>query len=245
MQVSKTNQQLHISPVKVNKDIQGRPYISSVASGVSFGSAASAAGVVKKSKFFAPVKKLFKPVVNAHAKVMDELTTWLAKGLAKPFETKAAEKVVGWAVTKEGKKNKNLIAHLSVLTSLVLSGFYVKKTLDNKNLDEKKKKTLAINQAAVAILSAGLGYFINDKIDGRVDKFIKKFIKVNADTVKKADLDMYVDGIRNAKSIMVFALIYRFFSPVFVTPIANAIGNRMEAKKVAKLAEQKELNKNA
>ena len=188
---------------------------------------------VAKSNFFKPVKEFFKPMLNAHKLFMDKVTTGMAHVFGKTLETNGAKKIVNWAVTKDGKENKKLIQHLTVLTSLVLSGSYVKKTLENKKLDEHKRNTLAINQAAIAILSTILGYATNEMADKKVNEFIKKFEKINAGD---PHLTTYVKGIRAAVPLVIFGTIYRFIAPVFVTPFANKLGNRLQAKKEAALA---------
>lgn len=187
---------------------------------------------VAKSNFFKPVKDFFKPILDVHKQLMDKVTTGMAHVFGKVLETKGANRLVDWAVTKEGKENKRLIQHLTVFTSLILSGSYIKKTLENKKLDDNKRTTLAINQASIAVLSTALGYATNEFADKKVENFIKTFEKVNA---KDPHLTTYVKGIKTAVPLVIFGTIYRFIAPVFVTPIANKIGNRIQAKKEAAL----------
>ncbi|MFA7659135.1 MAG: hypothetical protein WCY19_06860 [Candidatus Gastranaerophilaceae bacterium] len=187
--------------------------------------------VHEKSKIFEPIKKLikkvFKPAIDLFNKAMDTVTTLIAKGFAKIMQTKWFTKIVNKT------KDTNIVAHLSCLTSLFLSGFYMKQTLQNDKLDKQKRTTLAINQGTVAILSAIMSYSLDNVINKRINKFVDKFVMVNARDPK---IGKYVDGIRSAKTIMIFGLIYRFLTPVVVTPIANKIGNRIQEKKKAELA---------
>lgn len=44
-------------------------------------------------------------------------------------------------------------------------------------------------------------------------------------------LSTLMNGFKIAKSLMIFAMIYRFISPVFATPLANSISERIEKKK--------------
>jgi hypothetical protein len=46
-------------------------------------------------------------------------------------------------------------------------------------------------------------------------------------------LSSLMNGFKIAKSLMVFAMIYRFLSPVFATPLANGISEKIEARKKA------------
>lgn len=179
-----------------------------------------------KSKFFAPLKRFFHPVEVQYEKV----TMAIAKGLAKVLETKAMEKLI------QKTKTANLVPHLQVLGSVILSGFYIKKTLQNDKLEEKRRNTLAVNQGIVWGLSTILGYSIDSKINNGVNKFISKYKEINHGN---PTLGKYVNGIKIAKSVMIFDVVYRFIAPVVVTPIANAIGNAIQDKKEAKLATAK------
>ena len=49
-------------------------------------------------------------------------------------------------------------------------------------------------------------------------------------------LSTLMNGFKIAKSLMIFAMIYRFISPVFATPLANSISERIENQKKAKAA---------
>lgn len=200
---------------------------------ISFNGAPASCAPVK-SKFFEPVKKFFKPLTDSYNKSMDKLATKLAKEFAKFLELSSVKNAIIKTVKNE-KFNKNLVSHLSVFTSVVLSGFYIQKTLENKKLDEHRKRTLAINQAIVCIFSGALAYIFDNYTNNKTAAFIEKFKKINADDI---NLSKYVDGISAAKKIMIFGFVYRFLAPVFATPIANSIGNKLQEKKEAELAEK-------
>ena len=80
-----------------------------------------------KSKIFAPIAK---PYNNAK----DKVETQIAHGITKILGTKTAETII------EKTKDYNLVSHLTALTGIILSGFYIKKTLENKNLEDQRKK---------------------------------------------------------------------------------------------------------
>lgn len=178
-----------------------------------------------KSKFFAPVKKFFKPMTDSWHKGMDKVTTSIAKGTAKILEIKPVEKLID-----KTKNNDYLVSHLTVLTSLVLSGFYMKKTMENKDLEEAKKKTLAINQGAVLVLSTALSYTFDRYAKKHITQFSDNFVLANAGEDAKM-IDKYKVGIKAAASMMIFGIMYRFIAPVAVTPVANHIGNKIQDKK--------------
>lgn len=180
-----------------------------------------------KSKFFGPITKLYSNFMNS-------LTDGMAKGITKFLELKPVEKVIMVTIKNESFR-KNLVAHLSALTSVILSSFYVEKTLKNKDLDPQKRKTLAINQGSVCALSTLFAYTFDKLANKKVEEVINKFCAINLKTERAQDLGKYKDGIRAASSMMIFGLMYRFIAPVIVTPIANAIGNKLNEKKEAEL----------
>lgn len=179
-----------------------------------------------KSKFFIPIKKFFKPLTDSYKKGMDNLTTTMAKGLGEILNLKPVENFI------DKTKNWDLVSGLTIFTSVVLSGFYMKKTLENKDLDEQRRKTLAINQGAVWALSTVLSLTCNKALKSKIDKFTDNFMKANTSETTK-NLEKYKIGIKAASSMMIFGLMYRFIAPVAVTPIANHIGNKMQEKKEA------------
>ena len=181
------------------------------------------------SKFFDPLKKLFKPFANMIKSVDDKVSDFIAKGIVKIIDKKFVQKIV-----EKAKKIKKLTACLLTLTSFVLSGFYIKRTLDNEKLEERKRKTLAINQAGVTILSAIGAFAIEGAVSNKVKEVTNKFAAVNFKNTDPKLLSKYKAGFSAAKSIIIFGTIYRFISPVLVTPIANKIGNKVNAKKAEK-----------
>jgi hypothetical protein len=176
------------------------------------------------SGFFKPIQKLISPLKSVHDKFMNNLTNKISEIIIKVLEKPSFEKAIN-----KIKNVKNLISHLTVLTSAVLSGFYIKKTLENDNLDEKNRRTLAINQAAVTVLSTGLSYWFDSLAKEKIDTFTTKFLQKNVHETP-ANLEKYKSGIKTASSIMIFMTVYRFIAPVFVTPIANYIGNKINEK---------------
>ena len=221
MQISAVSSNINNSQNKLKKNFNN-------ASNVAFTSAPV------KSNFFKPFKEAMSPMTTKYKNFMDKATTNIAEklvwGLEKPF----AERII--AKTKD---IKHLTAHLTAFTSVILSGFYIKKTLDNKKLDDKNKKTLAINQAAVTVLSAGLSYWFDNLAKQEIDNFTDIFMKMN--NIKNAEqIKMYKDGIGTASTIMIFMTIYRFVAPVIITPLANYIGHKLhENEQKNKISEAK------
>lgn len=172
--------------------------------------------------------RIFSPLTKGY----DALTNLIAHGIGKILDIESVSKTFEKLGKSEHLK-KHGLAHLIVLGSTMLSGFYVKKTLDNDKLDKDKKTTLAINQAATWAISTILAYTIDGQLVGAVKKIQKNFLKLNNIDEKSNLGKQYGRGFTAARTIIVIGTVYRFIAPVLVTPIANAIGNHMLAKKEA------------
>ena len=167
----------------------------------------------------------------------------IANGFGRLFQTNSAK----WVIDKS-KNNKNLFNHLMTSASVVLSSFYVLRTLTNKDLDDKKKRTLAINQTLVFSVSTVACYTIEGWIKKRINTFANHFEAVNVKHFinKEDELRKLKKGIDPASKIMVYDMIFRFMAPVFLTPLANYLGNKFNDKEEAKSSMKKQpLNKTA
>jgi len=184
--------------------------------------------VKQESKFFKPVKKMFEKPIRTYKNFVERI----AKSVGRLLQNQKVYNLI-----ESSKKNKNLFNHLMTAGSVVLSSFYVIRTLGNKKLEDKKKNTLAINQTLVFGLSTASCYLVEGKIKAKVSAFANKFEAVNSKFMADyADLLKLKKGIDPASKIVVFDMIFRFITPVFITPIANHIGNKMNEKQEAELA---------
>lgn len=186
----------------------------------------SGLSVKPQSKFFKPVNRVAQPAV----KVYDSLAEQVAKGIGKILNSDFVFKEIN-----KTKRSKLLMNHLMTFGSIILSGFYVLRTLGNKDLEDKKKRTLAINQTAVFGLSTVMCYTLDGLLNKSVAKFTNRFEAVNHTTMPKEVLAKCVKGMPAAKSVAIFDIIYRFIAPVMITPIANHIGNKLNEKKEAEI----------
>lgn len=78
-------------------------------------------------------------------------------------------------VMKAGTKvfkdpNDNLLNHMQAIGSALVSGVYMYRTVHNDNLDETKKKTLAVNQFFTFVASTIISYML----DGMLNNFSEK-----------------------------------------------------------------------
>lgn len=174
-----------------------------------------------------PKSNIFTPITKPFNKFTDALTTRMARGFAKFFENKRMKDLI-----EHTKKNDNLTRVLTTIVSFFLSGFYMQQTLKNKELDPKKRTTLAVNQGLSFVLPT-IGAWL---LDGKTDKFLEKHFsdKYSAVNWNHPEAKKLFHGIQCAKSIIIFGIMYRYIAPVVVTPFANHIGNKLNERKEAK-----------
>ncbi len=178
-----------------------------------------------------------------------EKASWLIKILArwygKPLmESPNMKKFCNWLLKLPGDASE----HIVVLGSLIQSGVYVNRTLSNKELDEDRKKTLAINQGLCFVIPTFAGYIVNNALNGVIKKagyryknlMTQKIAELkNAGNEKAAHeaavmadkLPKNVRAVGALARLATFTLIYRFLTPVLVTPIANKLGDKYFSKK--------------
>lgn len=178
-------------------------------------------------------KNIFDKIGEAYSKVMSPAEDKMAKWFVKLLEKKPVERLARKISEHPSIKNK-LTAHLIVLGSTALSAFYAIKTYNNKNMDEDKRKTLAINQALVWGVSTIMAYSFDNWARTKFnDKILKKFTIANGKLAKEnpKKLKTLTTGMEIARTIVIVDMVYRFIAPVIVTPLANYIGNRINKKK--------------
>lgn len=199
---------------------------------------------------------------------MDKLTDGIAKYYTKNVYQSPVAK---WLSRREDASQ--IVNHMQMLGSIIVSGMYMTQTLRNKEMDDDTKKKLSLNQALTWVAATAGAYWLDDFLaqtwDNKVSlNYAKKFLrdddlaqkiakhnealkkafeaqsknagkKFKPDTVlkyisknvKNAALESDLKGLDVMKSLVIFGTIYRFISPVAVTPLANMIGDKFFAKK--------------
>lgn len=172
------------------------------------------------------------------------LTRMLAKIYGKPLyesdKLNKASKVLSGAPG-------SMTQHMATLGSLITSSVYVEQTLTKKDLDSDRRRTLAINQILCFIIPTICAYTV-DKLIGnwvknteyrysglqerQMDIKTLKGEKFDRKALEK-DLGTKLRGVRTLATLATFTLIYRYVTPVLITPIANMIGDKITEKKKA------------
>lgn len=144
----------------------------------------------------------------------------------------------------------NMTEHLAVLGSALTSGVYMQRTLTNKDMNPDKRRTLSINQAMCFVIPTIGGYTVNHMLNGKIKEAEYRYAGLK-EQAKKLNTNMSKDEIKNFEKLTgsrlknfralaglaVFTLIYRYITPVAVTPLANKIGNRINEKKKVQQAQ--------
>lgn len=233
-----------VKPVEVNKEVK--------ASEVSFKGAPTQKGEEDNQNVS------FKGVPSANksgffSKLVDKIGEAMAKLYGRPLiESEWLAKVSAKLSDVPGGLTQAMTAGGALLTSSA----YVYGTLSNKNLETDKRRTLAINQTLCWIVPTIGAYLVDSAIKDRVKKAEYRFGNLQRGDaalanvrgeVSKADeilagLGKKVKGVRVLASLAVFTVIYRYLTPVLVTPFANRIGDKLNAKRAEKrqLESQKE-----
>ena len=153
---------------------------------------------------------------------------------------------------KLSKLPGSVTEHMSALGSLITSSVYVHQTLTKKDIDPDRRRTLAVNQALCFIVPTIAAYTVNKLINSWVKNKGYRYSGLNQSKIDIAkaenkelagisqkQLGKRLKGIRTLAAITVFTLIYRYATPVIITPIANWIGDKWNAS----LAENKKAAK--
>ena len=159
----------------------------------------------------------------------------------------------------ESEKMANLSAKLSnvpggvsqamaTFGALLTSATYITRTLNNKDLEDDKKRTLAVNQTLCFIVPTIAAYLVDGAISNWVKKQEYRFKNVNFGVAEKLKAEGKTEaaeklvkqvlknsnGVRILASLATFTMIYRYATPVLITPIANKIGNWANARRAEK-----------
>ncbi len=175
---------------------------------------------------------------------------WIGKMYGKYYAAKMYNQ--DWIQNASEKMAKSSIPgsmteHMATLGSVLTSSVYMWQTLHNKDLDADKRKTLAINQGLCCIIPAIAAYTVAAKIRGLNKKMehlyrglkeeqITKIRKVDSEKAKliKESLGTKLKNFGSLMGLVTFTLIYRYITPVLVTPLANKMGDKLNARKKAK-----------
>lgn len=152
-------------------------------------------GVPRESAFLNPVKKSF----NA-------LTDKIAKYYTGPLYS---SKIANWLSSRNDIGR--IVDHMQAIGSYVISGMYMLQTIRNKDMDEDRRRTLAINQGLTLVASTAIAYLVSEKLVGPWNKHVsmkyasnklnitpeklEENLKAHQEKIKKIYIDKHPDDI--------------------------------------------------
>lgn len=151
------------------------------------------------------------------------------KMLDKPWMHKLSEKLAA--------ASNMMTQHMATLGSLLTSAVYFIRTITNKDLDAEKRNTLGINQIGCFILPTGLSYLIdhllkkfNKNMEYRYSGLKRQQMALGKISPEKCaalekSLGTKLKCFGALMGLATFTTIYRYATPVLITPVANKLGD--------------------
>ena len=160
---------------------------------------------------------------------LDELFCSLA-------DTKGMKKLVNWA-SKKTSSNKisnseKLNQFFMIAFSACLQSCSIFNIARDKNIPKERKENLMVNTGLTFIIPTLGALFVDNIINKQFDKLVEHYKKVNKNNPKitEESVELACKGIKNFKSIFVFALMYKFGSTLIALPIADKVTDYMRKK---------------
>lgn len=110
-------------------------------------------------------------LLNPFKRAFDKFTTWLADNYTSKLYTSKLAKFL----SNNTEKLDSVVDHMQVMGSIIISGMYMVQTLRNQQLDEDRRRTLAVNQGLTFILSTAGSYLIDRRLDNWWEKVTTKY----------------------------------------------------------------------
>ena len=184
-------------------------------------------------------------------------STKFAKNVVDFFKGESKSKILRGIGQVLDIKHKWL-QHAIAAESIYLTGFYMYNTKKAKHIPEDQKRPMMVNQALVTTLCTSIGYIVDGKMSKLFKSLQNFYLTANAipfaektngqitqalkaagnnqESIKAITslpmkrVNAIFNGISKLKSVLVFGFIYRYFSPVFITPIANRVSEYLDKK---------------
>jgi len=171
------------------------------------------------------------------------------KVFSKIGENKTVKGIIDWAskektiVKHNGdvvvKRNSDKLAqYMMVAFSAVLQSNHVFNIMRNKEIPQDRKEVLAVNNGLTFVIPTIGAFTVDGIIHKKVDDFQQYLKEVNGKHLSKEALE----GVKAAKTILIFTMMYKYASTLVAMPMANGVTNFMRRNGVfGDQAKQKEL----
>ena len=151
--------------------------------------------------------------------------------------------------------SNQMTQHMATTGSLLTSSVYFYQTVTNKKLDADKRNTLGINQVGCFIVPTVCAYGVdhllrnfNKNMEYRYSGLMRQKMVSGALSQQECEkltksLGTKLKCFGALMGLATFTTIYRYATPVIITPIANKIGEHFNKKRKEK-AQEVSLNQN-
>lgn len=139
--------------------------------------------------------------------------------------------------------SNQMTQHMATTGSLLTSSVYFYQTVTNKKLDADKRNTLGINQVGCFIVPTVCAYGVdhllkdfNKKMEYRYSGLMRKKMASGALSQQECEklstsLGPKLKLFGALMGLVTFTTIYRYATPVIITPIANWVGEHFNKKR--------------
>lgn len=110
-------------------------------------------------------------LLNPFKRTFNKFTSWLSEN----YTTKLYTSKLAKFLANHTEKLDSVVDHMQVMGSIIISGMYMTQTLRNQQLDEDRRRTLAVNQGLTFILSTAGSYLIDRRLDNWWEKVTTKY----------------------------------------------------------------------
>ena len=184
--------------------------------------------------------------------------------VGKVFGEKYAQKMLDkpWMhtlSTKLASASKLMTQHMATLGSFLTSAVYFIRTITNKDLDPEKRNTLGINQIGCFVVPTGCAYGVdhglrkfNKNMEYRYSGLKRQQMALGKISPEKCaalekSLGTKLKCFGALMGLATFTTIYRYATPVLITPVANKLGdwwnNRNKGKNQESVISSNNMNK--
>lgn len=182
----------------------------------------------------------------------NKLWEWVGKQVSKIYSEPAynSEKIQT-ICEKLAKMNLgDMTTHMTVLGSTITSFIYMLRTWKNDKIEQDDKPALIANQGACWALPTVGAYWADSKFKDKFKKWEYRYAGLNdqrnalsnmtKEQLKEAEKNLaFRKGLfRSLASLVVFTTMYRFVTPVLVTPFTNKVGNWYNERKKAQKTQE-------
>lgn len=177
------------------------------------------------------MEKLFNKTLNSNSVPIQEqnehiaFTGALPNSLAKIINNK---KVQNFAI-KYQASDMDIAKHMTTGTDILLTAASVHQINQNKDIKENRKKVLIYNNVISTGITLVGGYFADNLVKNKTEKFIEKFKHINSADPKLAK---YVEGLNIVRPALIFAGIYYGILPMFSTYMSEKIDKFVNNRKI-------------